>query len=99
MKHAANSFEKKDLKYSAELKYIFGDKEPEDILSAPAQDEDYEITHQDKPEDENEKISRAKLFADFVYNTFEDTVDTLNEETKNSGGGSNQSDDEDGTDE
>ena len=99
MKHAANSFEKKDLQYSAELKYIFGDKEPEDILNAPAQDEDYEITDQGKPEDENEKISRAKLFADFVYNTFKKTVDMLNEETKNSGGGSSQNDDEDGKDE
>ena len=84
---------------SPELKYIFGEKEPEDILNAPAQDEDYARASQEKPDDENEEISRAKLFADFIYNAFEKTVKDLNEEKTNSGGGLNQDDEEDGKDE
>ena len=98
-KQALKLLEKKDLQYSAELKYIFGDKEPEDILNAPAQDEDYARTNQEKPDDENEEISRAKLFADFIYNAFEETVKELNKEENSSGDGLNQNDEEDGKDE
>lgn len=98
-KHALELLETKDLQYSAELKYIFGDKEPEDILNAPAQAEDYARTNQKKSDDESVEISRAKLFADFIYNAFDETVMDLNEEKTNSGGGSNHINDEDGKDE
>jgi len=89
----------KDLQYSAELKYIFGDKEPEDILNAEALDEDYERLNRDKPKDKKEQISRSELFAKFVYEAFEDTVEMLNAEPTNSDDGSNENDNEEVTDE
>ena len=87
----------KDLQYSAELKYIFGDKETEDILNAKAQDEDYKITDQVIPDVKENRISKAKLFADFVYKKYDETVEKLNEDKTKPVGGLNQDDNADGT--
>lgn len=79
IKQAAESLKEKDLKYSSELRYIFGDKEPEEILNEPALSKDYERLGHDVPTDKGEETSRAELFADFVYKVFDETIEILND--------------------
>ena len=71
-----------DLKYSAELNYIFGDKEPDEILAELAEKEDYERLGQDTPQNEDDFISKAQLFAEFVYVALEETIDYLQQSSK-----------------
>jgi len=84
-KKARNSI-KTDLEYSTELNYIFGDKEPDEILEEKAEKEDYERLGKVPPEEIED--TKAKLFADFVYSTLEETINILQESSPQKSGGS-----------
>ena len=77
---------KTDLKYSTELNYIFGDKDPDEILEEKAEKKDYEQLGKVPPKEI--KDTKAKLFADFVYSTLEETINILQQSSPQESGGS-----------
>ena len=69
-----------DLEYSAELNYIFGDRDPDDILKEKAEEGDYKRLGIDLPQDIED--TKAELFAGFVYSALEETINYLQQSSQ-----------------